>query len=75
MYILLGATAVGITVTGIVFGQDFVRMIPLYVSLFVMLLNSRANRLGLLLGSINSILYALIYYYYGNSIACCGSYI
>lgn len=65
MGLLMLATAVGITVTGIVYGQSFWRMLPLYVSLLVMLLNSRVNRYGLLVGSFNSLLYAAVFWYYG----------
>ena len=51
--VLMACTAVGITVTGVVYHQQFWRMLPLYVSLFVMLLNTRVNRYGLLVGSLN----------------------
>ncbi len=63
--LLLGLTAIGITVTGILYEQSFWRMLPLYISLFVMLLNTRVNRYGLLVGSLNSLLYAAVYFYYG----------
>ena len=63
--VLMGLTAVGITVTGIWFEQSFWRMLPLYISLIVMLLSTRVNRYCLLLGSLNSLLYAAAYFYYG----------
>lgn len=63
IYILMAVVALGITVSGIVFSQGW-RMVPLYVSLFVMLLNSKANRIGSLIGSINSVIYAVVYLYY-----------
>lgn len=65
MWLLLAVTAVGITLTGILYKQSLWRMLPLYVSLSVMLLNSRVNRYGLLVGSLNSLLYAAVFWYYG----------
>ena len=59
------ATATGITITGIIFKQDFWRMVPLYVSLFIAFMNSRVNRYAPLIGGLNSILYALVYLSYG----------
>ena len=64
MLILMGITAIGITVTGIVFGQSFLRILPLYISLTVALLQSRANRYAPLIGGINSILYCFVYIHY-----------
>ncbi len=61
---LMLAAAAGITAAGIVFKQDLWRMLPLYVSLAVALLQSRVSRLAPLLGGINSILYALVYFSY-----------
>ena len=55
---------IGITVAGIAFKQSPLRILPLYISLGVMLLHSRANRFGMLVGSLNSLLYAYVYFYY-----------
>ena len=63
--LLMLATATGITITGIIFKQDFWRMVPLYVSLFIAFMNSRVNRYAPLIGGLNSILYALVYLSYG----------
>ena len=63
--LLMLVTATGITVTGIIFKQDFWRMVPLYVSLFIAFMNSRVNRYAPLIGGLNSILYALVYLSYG----------
>lgn len=63
--ILLFVTAVAITVTTVLCGQSFIRIIPLYVSLFIGLLQSRVNRYAPLIGGVNSIFYALVYFYYG----------
>ena len=63
--LLMLVIATGITVTGIIFKQDFWRMVPLYVSLFIAFMNSRVNRYAPLVGGLNSILYALVYLSYG----------
>ena len=62
---LMAVTAILITVTGILFHQSLIRILPLYVSLVVGILQSRANRYASLLGGMNSILYALVYIYLG----------
>ncbi len=58
-------TGILITVSGIYYKQSFLRILPLYNSLIIALLQSRVNRYSNLLGSINSILYAAVYFYYG----------
>ena len=58
-------TAVAITITGIIWKQSFIRILPLYISLTVMLLQSRANRYAPLIGGLNSILYIFTYIYLG----------
>ena len=63
--IMILVTAALITVTGIYFGQSFLRILPLYVSLFIMFLQTRVNRYAYLLGGLNSLLYAYVYWYYG----------
>lgn len=65
MLLLIAVTAVSITVTGIIFGQTFLRILPLYVSLIVALLQSSANRYASLIGGLNSILYTFTYIYLG----------
>lgn len=62
--IFMGCTAVLITAAGIYFHQSFLRILPLYISLVVGLLQSRINRFASLLGSINSLLYGVVYIYY-----------
>lgn len=64
IFILMGCTAVLITVAGIYFKQNFLRIIPLYISLVIALLQSRVNRYASLLGSMNSLLYGAVYIYY-----------
>ncbi len=62
--ILMASTAVLITVAGIYFKQNFLRFLPLYISLVIALLQSRVNRYSNILGSINSLLYGAVYIYF-----------
>lgn len=64
LFILMGCVAVGITVSTPLVGQSFIRVFPLYISLFIMFLQTRVNRYAFLLGGLNSIIYAAIYFYY-----------
>ena len=54
-----------ITVTAVIFGQRWYRVLPLYISLFVMIMQTHANRYNFLLGGANSLLYAIVYYALG----------
>lgn len=63
--LLTAVCAVGIAATGILFRQSFFRMLPLFVSLVIGVLQSRASRYGPLLGSMNSLLYGVIYIGFG----------
>ena len=63
--IIIVATGIAIFVAGIVCKQEFFLMIPLFVSLFVMAFQSEANRIGPLIGSINSVIYTAAYIYMG----------
>lgn len=65
MSTLIILTATGITLSGILYDQDFLKMLPLYVSLMVMLFQSNALRIAPLIGSLNSLLYAFVDYSYG----------
>ena len=60
----MGLTAVLITVAGVVCHQNFFRILPLYVSLIIGMLQSRVNRFASLLGSVNSLLYGAVYIFY-----------
>lgn len=62
---LMGITAILITVTGVIFHQSVIRILPLYISLVIGLLQSRANRFAPLLGGFNSLLYMIVYLYLG----------
>ena len=57
--------AVLLTVSGIIFHQSFFRILPLFISLAVMILQSKVSRYAFLVGGLNSILYAIVYFYYG----------
>ncbi|MBQ8228111.1 MAG: nicotinamide mononucleotide transporter [Clostridia bacterium] len=60
----MGCTGVLITIAGIYFNQSFFRVLPLYISLVIALLQSRVNRYASLIGSLNSLLYGVVYIYY-----------
>lgn len=64
LLLLLGATAAGITITGILFHQNFLRILPLYISLIIALLQSGVNRYAPMIGGINSVLYGFVYMHY-----------
>lgn len=61
----MAVTGVLITVSSIYYKQSVLRILPLYNSLIIAMLQSRVNRYSNLFGSINSILYAAVYMYYG----------
>lgn len=62
---MMTITFILIVATAIVFKQSFFRILPLFISLFVMLLQSKVNTVGYLIGGINSILYAVVFIHYG----------
>lgn len=62
--IIMMCTAVLVTVAGVYYKQGFLRILPLYVSLIIGSLQSRVNRYSNLLGSVNSLLYGAVYFYY-----------
>ena len=63
--IIIAVTGIAILTAGILCKQEFFLMIPLFVSLFVMSFQSEANRIGALLGAINSLIYTAAYLYMG----------
>lgn len=65
IYILMTLTGILITISGIYYKQNFLRILPLYNSLIIAMLQSKVNRYSNLFGSVNSILYAAVYFYYG----------
>lgn len=64
IFILMGITAVLITAAGIFYHQNFLLILPLYVSLIIATLQSRVNRFASLLGGFNSLIYAAVYFYF-----------
>ena len=56
---------VGVLISSIFTGQHFLLVLPLFNSLIIMLLTSSINRYGQLLGGINSIVYGVVYNYFG----------
>lgn len=60
--VLIGIAFVGITVAAVLFSCNFYRIVPLYVSHLVMLLQTKANRLCFLLGGLNCVYYAFVYF-------------
>ncbi len=62
MAFLMAVTFIFITVSGIIHKQQFLKILPLYISLAVSLLQSRINRYAPLVGGINAVIYALAYF-------------
>ncbi len=63
--ILMSITAIGITVSTVLCTPKYLMVLPLYVSLFISLLQTRLIRYAYLIGGINSILYFVVYMYSG----------
>lgn len=63
--IIIILTAIAILVTGILCKQKWFLTVPLFVSLFVMAFQSEANRIGVLIGAGNALLYTATYIYMG----------
>lgn len=61
----MSITAIGITVSTVLCTPKYLMVLPLYVSLFISLLQTRINRYASLIGGINSILYFVVYMYSG----------
>ena len=63
--IMIGVTAIAITTLAIIFKQPPFRVLPLYNSLIIMAMSSRANRFALLYGGANAVLYGIVDIGYG----------
>lgn len=63
--IIIVITGIIILITGILTHQHPLLMVPLFISLFVMGFQSEANRIGVLIGSVNSLIYTGAYVYMG----------
>ncbi len=64
-YILIGVTAVAIGVAAVLTGCPIYRVLPLYVSLAVMYLQTKASRFSFLLGGCNAVYYSVVYLFLG----------
>ena len=64
MIIIMAITFAFITISGLMYKQSFLRILPLYISLVVVLLQSEVNRYANLVGGLNSIIYSVVYFYY-----------
>ena len=63
--ILMAITAALIITCVILFKPDFIMVLPYFVSLVIGALQASANRYAPLIGGVNSIFYAIVYYYLG----------
>ncbi len=63
-FIPMAITAILILATGIIFKQPVFVMLPLFVSLVVNYLQSKVSRTAYLLGGLNSLIYAAIYFFF-----------
>ena len=64
-YVLIAITAVAISVAAVLTGCPIYRIVPLYVSLFVMYLQTKASRFSFLLGGCNAAYYGVVYVFLG----------
>ena len=62
--VLMMVTFLLITVSGILLKQAVFRLLPLYISMVVVILQSKVSRYAPLVGGINSVLYAIVYLHY-----------
>ena len=61
--VLISITLVLITAFSIIYSEPIFKVLPLYVSVAIMIMQTSGNRYALLLGSLNSIVYALVYFF------------
>lgn len=73
--IIIVLTGIAILVTGILCKQQWFLMVPLFVSLFVMAFQSEANRIGVLIGAGNALLYTATYIYMGVYVSAASSFL
>ena len=64
-FTLITIAAILITWTGIAFKQNVFRILPLYISLIIGMLQAKANRYANLIGSINCLIYTAVYLGFG----------
>lgn len=56
-YLPMLITGIGAFTTALIFKQPAIKVLPIFITLFVMLFNSRANRIGFIIGGCNCFLY------------------
>lgn len=61
--VLVSITLVLITTFSIIYSESIFKVLPLYVSVAVMIMQTFGNRYALLLGSLNSVVYAVVYFF------------
>lgn len=61
--VLIAVTFLLVTYFAIRYNENFVMVVPLYISMSVMFLQSQVNRYTFLVGGINSVFYALVLFY------------
>lgn len=61
VFICAAVTFIGVLSTAIIFKQNPIKTLPLFISLYVMFLNARVSRYAFLVGGLNSTLYAVSY--------------
>ena len=62
---ILFTTFALVIITGIIFRQPFIRMLPLMISIIIMMFQSEANRYAYIAGGTNAVLYAYVYFRLG----------
>ena len=63
--IIIVVTFIAILISGILSKQSFFRMLPLFISLFVVFFQADANRYAYLVGACNATLYGIVYFSLG----------
>lgn len=63
--VLMGITALAVTLSTLAVKGNLWQILPLYVSLYVYTLQMRASRYAYLVGSLNSLFYAAVYWIWG----------
>ena len=56
-YLPMVITGLGAFISGVIFKSPIMEILPIFITLFVMLFNSRANRIGFIIGGCNCFLY------------------
>lgn len=65
-FVLMIVTSVMVAASAIFTKQNPIKVLPLFVSMLISYLHTRANRYAILLGALNSILYAVVFIGYGQ---------